>query len=151
MPESTTKYKPEYDHQAYVACTLGAAEQDLANMFKVDRSTIYNWKKTYAEFALNVEKGKDEFDTDKAEKSFLSRVLGTAKSKEVHTFLDHDGKPIKAQTKVIEKTPVPDVHACIFWLTHRNRERWGENKDTVPGKKGNFDKMLEELARKKYE
>lgn len=62
MPESTSKYKAEYDELAYNYCLLGATDAQLANFFGVKEQTINNWKNKHKSFFESLKKGKDSAD-----------------------------------------------------------------------------------------
>src|ERR1700722_15301291 len=70
-----TKYKPEYCQQAYEQAVNGATDLQLAAYFKVNRDTIYEWKKEYPEFREQVEAGKQKADAE-VEQAIFHRITG---------------------------------------------------------------------------
>jgi len=57
-----TKYKEEYAEQAYKLCLLGHIDDELADFFEVDVSTIHRWKLEHEEFRDSIKKGKEIAD-----------------------------------------------------------------------------------------
>lgn len=130
MPKETSKYKPEYDKQAEVACKLGATDANLAELFGVSITTIQNWKLNHKTFFDTVKNAKDFYDTEGVENALLKRAKGF-EYKEVKTVLDANGKAIPDQTQVTQKQALPDTGACAFWLKNRNPARWRDKQEQV--------------------
>ena len=55
-----TKYRPEFAKQARKLCKLGATNQDLADFFEVDISTIWHWQTNHKPFFSALNLGKSE-------------------------------------------------------------------------------------------
>ena len=53
-----TKYKEEYNEQAYKLCLLGHTDAEMAEFFEVDVSTIHRWKIDYPEFCDSIKRVK---------------------------------------------------------------------------------------------
>ncbi len=130
-----SKYKKEYAHMAYVACSEGGfTDVKLGKLFRKCKATINNWKKDYPEFLDSIKKGKDEFDCEKVEKSLLKRALGyryTETTKE--NSIKSDDLIV---TKKVRKEVSPDSKAAMDWLCNRNPGRWKKIKHvevTGPG------------------
>lgn len=127
-----TKYKPEYDEQAFQLCKLGAIDTDLAAFFHVEEKTIHNWKKECNTFLQAVLEGKSICDFGVV-KSLLQRANGfTAKeSRKVYEVIDTPEGPkdkIKERTD-IEKHYPPEVKAAIHWLNNRRSAEWRNKQD----------------------
>ena len=119
-----TSYKPDYARQARVVCALlGAIDTDLAELFNVDRSTIYDWKNKSPEFADALKQGKAELDA-KVEKSLYERASGYEAPEDKVIF--QDGEP---QVMQITKRYPPDATSMIFWLKNRQPERWRDKRE----------------------
>lgn len=118
-----TKYKPEYDNIAYLHCRkAGAHNEDLAELFSVDISTIYEWQNVYPTFSEALKKGKAEHDTTRVENALLNRALGcTVTETRINGGGDDDKAPASVQ---ITKELPPDPVSCIFWLKNRDPNRW---------------------------
>lgn len=113
-----TKYRPEYAHQAAVACKLGATDAQLADLFSVSVSTIALWKVKHVEFSDAIKVPKEIAD-DRVEQSLFRRATG----------YEHDEVDIRVVEGQIVQTPIrkvypPDTAAGIFWLKNRRKEEW---------------------------
>jgi hypothetical protein len=156
-PGRPRSYKPEFAHQAKVACKEGGfTDLKLALLFKVSKSTINNWKKDFPEFLDSIKEGKDFFDTTHVEKSFLKRAIGyrytenhqeliwvdDPKAKQPTKEEEEAGekrklKPKYLTVKKIRKEVVPDSKAAMDWLCNRNPGRWKKLKHVeLTGKDG---------------
>ena len=135
---------------AYVACVEGGfTDKKLSLLFDVVQSTIDKWKHDFPEFKAALKKGKDKFDAEVVEKSFLKRCVGfsynetTREPMLVDDFdnLDDEGRPGKVLkmvvTKRIRKYVVPDAKGCMDWLCNRRPDRWKKLKHVeIAGKDG---------------
>ncbi|MBC8442010.1 MAG: hypothetical protein H8D87_20270 [Deltaproteobacteria bacterium] len=119
-------YDPEFVSMAQVACENGFTDLKLANLFRVSKSLINNWKKDHPEFLAAIKAGKDTYDTENVETSLLKRALGYSYEETIKE-LDEDGE--MEITKKIKKHMAGDVKAQQFWLRNRNRERWPDTKN----------------------
>ena len=136
-----TVYQADFARQAKVGCAeLGATDNDLADLFGVCIRTVHYWKKRHPEFGEAVKQGKEEFDTNRVERSLLQAALGGT-YEEVY---EQDGKVVK---KVI-KQKAPDVKACLFWLKNREPQRW-KDKSAMAHDLGEDLAELLEQARKR--
>jgi hypothetical protein len=137
-----TKWKEEYITLAYRICSeTGAIDKALAKILEIDVSTLNDWKNVYPEFSESLKRGKDEFDTEKVEKSLLKRALGfsyteTTREPVIVTKKDLDGVGHKVMieekmviTKKVRKIMPPEVGAMIFWLKNRNPKRWRDKQE----------------------
>lgn len=138
-----TKYKPEFDEQARKLCELGAADEELANFFKVSRVTIWRWAQTHEGFCSALKVGKESADERVANSLYHKAIGYTFDSEKVFQY---GGKIIRAAVK--EHVP-PDTTAMIFWLKNRRPHEWRDqrdlrvqydNKDSIP------DDELERIA-----
>lgn len=117
-----TKYKIEYNEQAYKLCLLGHTDEELADFFEVHVSTIHQWKLDYPEFSDSIKKGKEIADAE-VSKSLYHRALGYS----------HPDVDIKAVNGEIVETPVmkhypPDATSAIFWLKNRQPKKWRDKQ-----------------------
>lgn len=135
MPESTSKYKPEFDNMAYVACVDGGfTDGKLAKLFSVTETTINNWKHSHPSFFESLKRGKDEFDIAVAEDSLLKRVTGYRYEEETREYKSTgDDKGGLQLTKVVTKDIAPDPTSIIFFLKNRNPERWRDARHLEHG------------------
>lgn len=118
-----SKYKEEFNKQAFKLALLGATDKDLADFFEVCESTINNWKLEYPEFLESIKKGKDEADATVASKLF-HRACGY-KHKDVH-ISNYKGEITITD---LDKHYPPDTTAAIFWLKNRQPEKWRDKQE----------------------
>lgn len=122
-PGASTKYKREFDTQAYKLCLLGATDKELADFFDVGVRTIDEWKKQHLSFLQSLKRGKIIADSTVAEKLY-QRALG-------YSCPDVDIKVIKnkvVKTKLVKHYP-PDSVAAIFWLKNRRKSEWRDRQN----------------------
>lgn len=113
-----SKYDSKFCEHARKLCLLGATDQNLADFFEVDVSTINNWKIDHPEFFESLKAGKASADADVAA-SLYHRAMGYS-HKAVKMF-QYEGCVISEQYD--EHYP-PDTTACIFWLKNRRPDIW---------------------------
>lgn len=121
--EKNSKYKPEYDEQAYKLCLLGMTDKKLAEFFEVTEQTINNWKNDHPTFFESLKRGKGLADADVAH-SLYNRALG----------YEHEADDIKVVEGAIVITPTikrypPDATSAIFWLKNRQPEVWRDKPE----------------------
>lgn len=118
-----TKYKPEYNEQAYKLCLLGATDSELADFFNIVESTLNLWKVTHPEFSESVKKGKIIADAEIAE-SFYNRAKGF----EIDTekLFCSEGIVLRAPTKTYFP---PDAGAALNWLKNRQKDKWRDKHE----------------------
>ena len=126
-----TKYRPEYDEQAYKLALLGATDIELADFFHVDEATLNRWKLRHKEFCVSIKKGKQIADGAIAEKLF-QRASGYEHPHQEIMLHQKTGDPVVVDT--IKHYP-PDTTAIIFWLKNRQPEKWRDKQNVeVAGK-----------------
>lgn len=119
-----TKYKEEYNEQAYKLCLLGHTDAELAAFFDVSETTINNWKLEYPDFLESIKKGKEIADGEIVQ-SLYSRAVGYS-----HAEVDIkviDGRIV--QTELVKHYP-PDATSMIFWLKNRQPKKWRDKQVT---------------------
>lgn len=118
-----TKYKEEFNIQVEKLCKLGATDEELANFFDVDVSTINNWKIDHPEFFESIKAGKNLADANVAA-SLYHRATGYS-----HEDVDikmYEGRII--ETKLTKHYP-PDPTSMIFWLKNRQSAKWRDKQE----------------------
>lgn len=123
-----TKYRPEYDNQAYKLCLLGHTDKELALFFEVAESTINLWKKEHPSFSESLKKGKEIADSNVAE-SLYRRATGY--SHEEDKIFNDNGTPLIVPTT---KHYAPDPTAIIYWLNNRQGYKWKKEGNSGEGK-----------------
>ena len=120
-----TRYKTDFDEQAYNYCLLGATDSQLATFFNVIEKTIANWKNAHPSFLHALKEGKDRADTLVAE-ALYHRALGYSHP-DVHIS---NYKGVITTTDII-KHYAPDTTACIFWLKNRDKANWRDRHEVT--------------------
>lgn len=126
MPESTSKYKKEYDKQVVKLCLLGATDKEIGNFFNVTEQTINNWKNDHPSFFESIKEGKITANS-KVAHSLYKRAIGY-EHKEDKIF-QYEGTPIIVPTT---KHYAPDTGACMAFLKNRTRDQennWTDKQD----------------------
>lgn len=118
-----TKYKKEYDEQAYKLCLLGSTDKELASFFEVVESTINLWKLEHRGFSESIKRGKSLADANVAERLY-KRAMGY-EHKEDKIF-NNNGEALVVGTT---KHYAPDTTAAIFWLKNRQPELWRDKPE----------------------
>jgi transposase-like protein len=113
-----TKYKKEFAERAGKLALRGYTDVELAAFFNVCEKTINVWKHKHTEFLQSIRRNKALFDIKVVEALFQLAV--GYEHKAIH-FASYKGKTKKIP--YIKRYP-PDTKAAIFWLKHRQPERW---------------------------
>lgn len=111
------KYKPEFCQQAEIVCREGFTDAKLASLFGVNRSQIHTWKTKYPEFGSAVQRGKDFYDSEVAEKSLKKLIKGFFYW-ETEYRIDKNGN--KVLSKKVRKYFVPQLGAICRWQNNRS-------------------------------
>jgi len=145
-----TKYKPEYDQQAYKLCLLGHTDAELAKYFEVNEDTIHEWKKVHISFSESIKSGKDIADGHVVESLYKS-AMG----------YEHPDTDIRVCDNEIVETPIikyypPNATSLIFWLKNRRPKQWRDKHDVdhttdgLPMNSSIENLSFEELYKLKY-
>lgn len=134
--EANSKYKPEYDEQAYKLCLLGFIDKQLAGFFEVSVATIHNWKNDHPSFLDSIKKAKEIADGDIAQ-SLYKRAFGY-NVKVTKEESSSDG----SKTTEDEKHIPGDTTAMIFWLKNRQPKLW---RDKQPEEVGESDGVIHKV------
>lgn len=124
-----TKYKKEFEEQAYKLCLLGATDEEMGDFFGVDERTINRWKKSKKGFCQSLKRGKRVADANVAE-SLYKRACGY---EHPDTHISNYQGDITV-TDIVKHYP-PDTAACFIWL--KNRAGWKDKTNhEITGKDG---------------
>lgn len=118
-----TKYKEEYNEQAYKLCLLGATDTELANFFEVSEQTLNTWKKDHPEFLESIKRGKSIADANVASKLY-HRAIGYQHPED--KIFNNNGEEMIVPTI---KHYAPDPTAAIFWLKNRQPAKWRDKQE----------------------
>jgi transposase len=113
-----SKYKDEYNEQAYKLCLLGHTNDELATFFDVSTSTIDLWIKENEEFSGAVKDGREIANANVAH-SLYQRAVGYEHPEE--KVFNNQGEIITHQTT--KKYP-PETKAIEMWLHNRCRDKF---------------------------
>lgn len=118
-----SKYKPEFNEQAFKLCLMGATDKELAQFFEVDERTINEWKQSKEGFSQSLKRGKDLADANVGARLY-ERALG----------YEHPSEDIKVINDEVVRIPIikvypPDTTACIFWLKNRQPAKWRDKQE----------------------
>jgi len=117
-----TKYKVEYNEQAYKLCLLGSTDKQLADFFVISEATLNTWKHKHPKFLESLRKGKVIADANVAE-SLYERARGFSHP---DTHISNFQGEI-TQTEITKHYP-PDTAAAFIWL--KNRAGWRDKQET---------------------
>lgn len=120
-----TKYKPEYDSQAFKLTLLGATDVEIADIFCVTESTIHLWKHEHPSFSESLKKGKLQADAEIAS-SLYHRAKGYS-HEDVH-IANYLGETII--TPITKHYP-PDTAAMMIWLKNRQGKKWKDKQEHI--------------------
>jgi hypothetical protein len=115
----------------------GLTNYEIADTLNVDEKTLYNWKREHEEFALALQRSKEQYD-EQVEATLLMKAQGFERKVQKATA---SGKVVT----VTEYFP-PSDSAIQFWLKNRKPEQYREQRD-VNVKHGVEQGFLAFLAR----
>lgn len=134
-----TKYRPEYAELAYKMCLLkNCTDEELAKIFGVETSTIYNWKHSQPKFLEAIQNGKEIADS-KVVASLHERATGYSHPED-KIFL-HEGQPVIVPTT---KHYPPDTAAAFIWLKNRQSGKWRDRQEIEHSGKLEYEILLPE-------
>ena len=113
MAES--KYDESFPEQAMGFAADGLTDGQIASRMDISRSSFYNYKQQYPEFAEAIEAGRDAVD-DRVENRLLELALGDY-SITIHVT-DHEGR-----TRTTVKSAIPNLKAIQYWLERSDRRK----------------------------
>lgn len=123
-----TAYKKEFAKQAAKLCALGATDDEMADFFTVNRSTIYRWKLDYPEFCNAIKSAKHIAD-ERVERSLYQKATGYNYTEEQAVKLKVDQYKEEVEVVEVEKHAPADTTAAIFWLKNRRKAEWRDKQE----------------------
>lgn len=146
MPAS--KFSPGHCVEVEKLAQLGATDAEIAEVFGVHVSTIYDWKNRYPEFAEALKRGKLPADVDVA-CALHGRAVGAEWVEEqaikIKDVQYEGGKKVRETERVqvveVTRRAPPDPTSAIFWLKNRRSTDWRDKKEVDLRR---IDQMTEE-------
>ena len=118
-----TLYQPTYCDIARQLCEQGATDQEIADVLRIDRATLYRWFAEHPEFRDAVKLGKAPAD-DRVERSLFHRAVGY--EYDSVKIMQDKGRPLIVPFR--EHVP-PDAGAAFNWLKNRRPDQWRDKLD----------------------
>lgn len=114
----------------------GLTDEQIAGNMGIRRSTLAQWRKKFPQIEGAIRQNKDKADLA-VENSLYERCLGGVKKlrrpfkTKVVEYDEDTGRRIRETEKIeyadYEEYVPADTKAIIFWLTHRQPDRWPPN------------------------
>lgn len=149
-----TKYKEEYDLQAFKLSLLGCDDDEIAAFFEVTRSTLSLWKIEYPNFSDSITDGKIKADSQVAGKLY-DRAMGAERTEEMafkvkKTDYDASGKKVQERDEIlivpVKRVEPPDTKAISLWLRNRQKDRWRDDKHVEVNNSGTIVHLAGDLS-----
>lgn len=118
-----TKYRKEYDQQAYDLALMGMTDLELAKFFHVTGASINEWQKVHPSFSKALTSAR-EFAAGKVVAAMYKNALG----------YDHDEDKIfndngtAMVVKTVKHYP-PNQAAAQFFLKNRDPDKWRDKQE----------------------
>lgn len=122
-----TQFDEAYIEQAQKLCLLGATDDEMADFFKVHRSTLYRWKLEHPDFCDAIKSAKAYAD-ERVERSLYQKAVGYDVTEEQAVKVKADTHIEKVEVVEVRKHIQADTTAAIFWLKNRRSEDWRDVK-----------------------
>ncbi len=122
----------------------GLTDEQIAHNMGIATSTLYEWKKQYAEISEALKKGKAVVDR-MVENALLKRALGY----EYEEVREKFEMGVCTERTVTKKEVIPDTTAQIFWLKNRKPDEWRDKRvveENIEFENDGFMKALKEGA-----
>jgi len=124
-PGRPTKYKPEYDEQAFRYSLLGATDKEMAGFFDISEQTLNTWKHEYPSFLESIKNGKEDADA-RVVQSLYKRATGYAQTVQKPMVVSiGGGAGSEIEIAEYEEKIAPDTAAAFIWL--KNRRKWQDH------------------------
>ena len=124
----------------------GLIDEQIAANIGVTTTTLYDWKKKYADFSDALKKGKETSDYE-VENALFKSATGYEyeERKEVQEVVDG---VMRKRVEITRKQFPPNATSAIFWLKNRKPDKW-RNKQAIEVNKlqAEIKKLEAETAR----
>lgn len=121
-----TEYREEFNEQAEKICNLGATDNEIADFFGVDVSTINRWKIRHPQFCESIKVGKENSD-ERVKRALYNKATGFKYKEEQAFKIKVDQFEEKVEIVEVERESLPDTQAAFIWL--KNRCGWKDKQD----------------------
>ena len=104
----------------------GLIDEQIAANIGITTTTLYDWKKKYADFSDALKKGKETSDYE-VENALFKSATGYEyeERKEVQEVVDG---VMRKRVEVTRKQVPPNATSAIFWLKNRKPDKWRNNQ-----------------------
>lgn len=119
-PGRKSKFLPDMLYEVEMLARLGARNEDIANFYRVNLTTVEGWLRDNPEFYEAKKRGGMEADS-KVSDSLWKNATGYQYTKTEKVF-DSEGN--LSATKETLMDVRGDTTAQIFWLTNRQPDYW---------------------------
>lgn len=125
-------YDPDgHPRMARELTASGKTKQDIAEVFKIARSTLDKWRADHAEFSVAFDLGVEDA-TDRVEISLLEKASGYTRNQEkLITVAGPVGTGSQVERHLVEEHYPADTGAAKFWLTNRRKKQWSERSEVA--------------------
>ena len=124
----------------------GLIDEQIAANIGVTTTTLYDWKKKYADFSDALKKGKETSDYE-VENALFKSATGYEyeERKEVQEVVDG---VMRKRVEITRKQVPPNATSAIFWLKNRKPDKWRNKQEIEINKlQAEIKKLEAETAR----
>ena len=124
----------------------GLIDEQIAANIGITTTTLYDWKKKYADFSDALKKGKETSDYE-VENALFKSATGYEyeERKEVQEVVDG---VMRKRVEVTRKQVPPNATSAIFWLKNRKPDKWRNKQEIEISKlRAEIKKIEAETAR----
>ena len=124
----------------------GLTDEQIAANIGVTTTTLYDWKKKYADFSDALKKGKETSNYE-VENALFKSATGYEyeERKEVQEVVDG---VMRKRVEITRKQVPPNATSAIFWLKNRKPDKWRNKQEIEVNKlQAEIKKIEEEKAR----
>lgn len=124
----------------------GLIDEQIAANIGITTTTLYDWKKKYADFSDALKKGKETSDYE-VENALYKSATGYEyeERKEVQEVVDG---VMRKRVEVTRKQVPPNATSAIFWLKNRKPDKWRNKQEIEVNKlQAEIKKLEAETAR----
>ena len=124
----------------------GLIDEQIAANIGVTTTTLYDWKKKYADFSDALKKGKETSNYE-VENALFKSATGYEyeERKEVQEVVDG---VMRKKVEITRKQVPPNATSAIFWLKNRKPDKWRNKQEIETNKlQAEIKKLEAETAR----